>query len=105
MESNTKKPTAGRLFQYLLRHRAPSTSLPFPYLNGFHNTTSMRLSVLNDMFTNMKESGTISIDVFHNSIWYAAVAQWESVRPMSRGSWVSIPDLVIPKAVEKWFLA
>ncbi|XP_071796481.1 zinc finger ZZ-type and EF-hand domain-containing protein 1-like isoform X2 [Asterias amurensis] len=35
-----------RLVKYVLRNRAPSTGLPFFYLDGFNNIITMRLSVL-----------------------------------------------------------
>ncbi|XP_071500526.1 zinc finger ZZ-type and EF-hand domain-containing protein 1-like [Diadema antillarum] len=35
-----------RLLKYLLRNRAPSSALPYPSLDGFTHTTTMRLSVL-----------------------------------------------------------
>nr|XP_054763632.1 zinc finger ZZ-type and EF-hand domain-containing protein 1-like [Lytechinus pictus] len=35
-----------RILKYLLRNRAPSSALPYPSLDGFSHTTTMRLSVL-----------------------------------------------------------
>ena len=45
-----------RLLNFILRNRAPSTSLPFPILNGFNNTMTMRLTVLNNHLARLKET-------------------------------------------------
>ncbi|KAL5009613.1 hypothetical protein ScPMuIL_011918 [Solemya velum] len=45
-----------RILTYLLRNRAPSSCLPFPYLNGFNNTADMRISVLKSSFKDLKET-------------------------------------------------
>ncbi|XP_041364980.1 zinc finger ZZ-type and EF-hand domain-containing protein 1-like [Gigantopelta aegis] len=45
-----------RVIKYLLRNRAESSALPFPYLNGFNNTSNMRTSVLRSAFTSLKEA-------------------------------------------------
>ncbi|XP_077868975.1 zinc finger ZZ-type and EF-hand domain-containing protein 1-like [Saccoglossus kowalevskii] len=45
-----------KLLKYLLRNRAPSTCLPFPLLDGFNNTSSMRLSVLKNHFKKLRET-------------------------------------------------
>ena len=43
--------------QFLMRNRAPSTSLPLPALEGFCNTSEMRLKVLQAHLEAMKEQG------------------------------------------------
>ena len=43
--------------QYLLRNRAETNTMPFPHLNGFNNTCSMRLSVLKNIFNTLKDAG------------------------------------------------
>ncbi|XP_052765956.1 zinc finger ZZ-type and EF-hand domain-containing protein 1-like isoform X1 [Mya arenaria] len=55
-DKNAVSQHADRLLKYLVRNRAPSHSLPFPYLNGFNNTASMRLTVLKNTFAQMKEA-------------------------------------------------
>lgn len=55
-DKNAVKQHSERILKYLLRNRSPSLSLPFPYLNGFNNTTSMRNSVLKSTFKSLKES-------------------------------------------------
>ncbi|XP_070581030.1 zinc finger ZZ-type and EF-hand domain-containing protein 1-like isoform X2 [Ptychodera flava] len=45
-----------KLLTYLLRNRAPSTCLPFPLLDGFNNTSSMRLSVLKTHLRKLRET-------------------------------------------------
>ncbi|XP_059146557.1 zinc finger ZZ-type and EF-hand domain-containing protein 1-like isoform X2 [Physella acuta] len=44
-----------RILKYLLRNRAESTSLPFPYLNSFNNVYIMRSSVLKSLLNATKE--------------------------------------------------
>ncbi|XP_078317573.1 zinc finger ZZ-type and EF-hand domain-containing protein 1-like isoform X2 [Crassostrea virginica] len=48
---------AEKILKYLIRNRSPSLSLPFPYLNGFNNTASMRNLVLKSIFRQIKEKG------------------------------------------------
>ncbi|XP_061181596.1 zinc finger ZZ-type and EF-hand domain-containing protein 1-like [Saccostrea echinata] len=48
---------AEKILKYLIRNRSPSLSLPFPYLNGFNNTASMRNLVLKSIFQQMKDKG------------------------------------------------
>ncbi|XP_011420402.3 zinc finger ZZ-type and EF-hand domain-containing protein 1 isoform X2 [Magallana gigas] len=48
---------AEKILKYLTRNRSPSLSLPFPYLNGFNNTTSMRNLVLKSVFQQIKDKG------------------------------------------------
>ncbi|XP_033118980.1 zinc finger ZZ-type and EF-hand domain-containing protein 1-like [Anneissia japonica] len=43
-----------RLLKYVLKNRAVSTNFPFPILEGFNNTCSMRLSVLKNHFDRQK---------------------------------------------------
>ena len=43
--------------QFLLRNRANSTSLPLPALEGFCNTSEMRLKVLQAHMDALKEKG------------------------------------------------
>ena len=46
-------------YQFVLRNRAPSSTVPFPILNGFNNTASMRVSALSNHFNRLKESGKL----------------------------------------------
>ncbi|XP_060607279.1 zinc finger ZZ-type and EF-hand domain-containing protein 1-like [Ruditapes philippinarum] len=55
-DKNAVSQHAERILKYLLRNRAPSHSLPFPHLNGFNNTSSMRLSVLKNTFNQLKDA-------------------------------------------------
>ncbi|KAK7112606.1 zinc finger ZZ-type and EF-hand domain-containing protein 1-like isoform X2 [Littorina saxatilis] len=45
-----------KILKYLLRNRAETSALPFPHLNGFNNTSSMRLSVLRNIFNTLKDA-------------------------------------------------
>ncbi|KAL3875978.1 hypothetical protein ACJMK2_033871 [Sinanodonta woodiana] len=55
-DKNAVSQHAEKILKYLLRNRAPSFCLPFPHLNGFNNTSSMRLSVLKSILNNLKEA-------------------------------------------------
>ncbi|XP_064597879.1 zinc finger ZZ-type and EF-hand domain-containing protein 1-like [Liolophura sinensis] len=48
-----------RILKFLLWNRAPSSYLPFPILNGFNNTSNMRLSVLMSIIKSLRESAVV----------------------------------------------
>ncbi|XP_050394804.1 zinc finger ZZ-type and EF-hand domain-containing protein 1 [Patella vulgata] len=67
-----------RILKYLLRNRAESRSLPFPCLNGFNNTSSMRQSVLKSTFNHLKNS------VAGGDTEEQELAEGEELRPITK---------------------
>ncbi|KAL8625230.1 hypothetical protein ACOMHN_029988 [Nucella lapillus] len=66
-----------KILKYLLRNRAETSTLPFPHLNGFNNTCSMRLSVLRNIFNTLKDAAR---DEGEDQV----LAEGEELKPISK---------------------
>ncbi|XP_076459760.1 zinc finger ZZ-type and EF-hand domain-containing protein 1-like isoform X2 [Babylonia areolata] len=66
-----------KILKYLLRNRAETGTLPFPHLNGFNNTCSMRLSVLRNIFNTLKDAARIEGED-------QVLAEGEELKPISK---------------------
>ncbi|XP_068674922.1 zinc finger ZZ-type and EF-hand domain-containing protein 1-like [Montipora foliosa] len=66
-----------KLLKFLMRNRANSTSLPLPALEGFCNTSEMRLKVLQAHMDSLKEKAEVKKQV-------PSVEEGEVLRPLTK---------------------
>ncbi|XP_071105472.1 zinc finger ZZ-type and EF-hand domain-containing protein 1-like isoform X1 [Haliotis cracherodii] len=66
-----------KILKYLLRNRAETSSLPFPHLNGFNNTSNMRMSVLKSTFTSLKDAAKMENEE-------QELAEGEELKPITK---------------------